>query len=88
MDDPDFTGMGPFADDLNADRRGKLALRLTKACRIVPAAEPAALALGSLFDPEKRREAMQVLNGLSPVLRRHIMARYQSLSRLSGDGPC
>jgi hypothetical protein len=85
MPDDIFTGIGPFADNLTNERRGKLALRLTKACAAAPEAREAAVALGSLYDPAKREEALRMLNAMPALPRRHVIARYAHLSRLSRD---
>jgi hypothetical protein len=85
MPDDLFSGLGPFADGLSAERRGKLALRLTKACQVAPEARPAALALGSLYDPAKRAEALALLNAMPALPRRYVLSRYAHLSRLSRD---
>ena len=85
MPDDLFSGLGPFADGLSAERRGKLALRLTKACQVAPEARPAAVALGSLYDPAKRAEALSILNAMGSIPRRQVIAKFQALSRLSRD---
>lgn len=85
MPDDLFNGIGPFADGLSFEKRGKLAHRLTKACAVAPEARPAAIALGSLFDPTKRDEALRLLNAMPSLPRRHVIARYAHLSRLSRD---
>lgn len=85
MDEGLFDGFGPFADGLSWDMRGKLARRLTKACEVAPEARPAAIALGSLYDPQKRDEARRILNAMPSLPRRHVLAKYGALSRLSRD---
>lgn len=85
MSDLSFDGIGPFADGLTNSQRGKLAIRLTKACSVVREAAPAAQALGSLFDPAKREEALRLLNAMPALPRRYVLARYAHLSRLSRD---
>jgi len=85
MGDLNFDGLGPFAEGLTNAQRGKLALRLTKACSAAREAGPAAHALGSLYDPAKRAEALRLLNAMPSLPRRHVIARYAALSRLSRD---
>lgn len=80
-----FDGIGPFADGLTNEKRGKLALRLTKACDATPEARPAAIALGRLYDPQKRDEARRILNAMPALPRRHVLAKYGALSKLSRD---
>lgn len=85
MPDNLFDGLACFKDGLTNAERGKLALRLTRACEAAPEARPAALALGSLFDPAKRAEALQLLNSMPALPRRYVLNRYAHLSRLSRD---
>jgi hypothetical protein len=85
MPDDLFSGLGPFQDGLTNERRGKLALRLTRACEAAPEARPAAQALGSLYDPAKREEALRLLNAMPSLPRRFVLSRYAHLSRLSRD---
>jgi hypothetical protein len=85
MPDDLFNGIACFAPNLTNERRGKLALRLTKACAAAPEAREAAVALGSLYDPAKREEALRMLNAMPALPRRHVLARFQTLSRLSRD---
>jgi hypothetical protein len=80
-----FDNLGPFQDNLTNERRGKLALRLTKACAAAPEAREAAVALGSLYDPAKREEALSTLNAMGSIPRRHVLAAYQRLSIQARD---
>ena len=85
MPDNLFDGIACFQDGLTNERRGKLALRLTRACEAAPEARPAAQALGSLYDPAKRDEALRLLNAMPALPRRYVLSRYAHLSRLSRD---
>jgi hypothetical protein len=85
MPDDLFSGLGPFADNLTNERRGKLALRLTKACAAAPEPRAASQALGSLFDPLKVAEALFGLNGMLEHARKAVRADYERRSRLSRD---
>ena len=85
MSDLSFDGIACFKDGLTNAQRGKLAGYLTRACQHVPEARPAVIALGSLFDPEKRAEALRILNGMGSLTRRIVISRYLNLSRLSRD---
>lgn len=80
-----FDGIGPFVEGLSNEVRGKLAHRLTKACEAAPEARPAAIALGRLYDPQKRDEARRILNAMPALPRRHVLAKFSALSRLSKD---
>lgn len=81
----DFDGLGPFADNLTNSVRGKLALRLTKACAAAPEARPAAIALGRVAEPARRAEALALLNAMPSLPRRYVLSRYAALSKLSKD---
>jgi hypothetical protein len=85
MSDLNFDGLGPFADGLDNARRGKLAHRLTRACEAAPEARPAAIALGRVADPAKRAEALALLNAMPSLPRRFVLARFQTLSKLSRE---
>ncbi|GJD41337.1 hypothetical protein [Methylobacterium bullatum] len=81
----DFHGLGPFADNLTNAMRGKLALRLTKACAAAPEARPAAIALGRVAEPARRAEALAILNAMPSLPRRYVLSRYAALSKLSKE---
>ena len=80
-----FDGIACFQEGLSAERRHKLAARLTKACQVAPEARPAAIALGSLYDPAKRAEALQLLNAMPALPRRYVLARYGALTAKARD---
>ncbi|KQP53545.1 hypothetical protein ASF34_01420 [Methylobacterium sp. Leaf106] len=65
--------------------RGKLALRLTKACAAAPEARPAAIALGRVAEPARRAEALALLNAMPSLPRRFVISRYAALSKLSKE---
>lgn len=85
MPDNLFDDVGPFADGLSFAQRGKLALRLTKACEIAPEAHAARLMLGDPTNTARREEARRLLNAMPALPRRYVLSRYAHLSRLSRD---
>ena len=76
MSGPDFHMVGPFAADLKPSERGDRALKLTKACAGVREAQPALCLLGDPHDPQRRLNALLLLNRLEPLTKRRIISRY------------
>lgn len=85
MPDNLFDDVGPFADGLTFAQRGKLALRLTKACEVTPEANAARVMLGDPTNSARRDEARRLLNAMPALPRRYVLSRYAHLSRLSRD---
>lgn len=76
-----FGSVGPFREGLGLTERGTLAIRLTKACRVEPAAAPASRALGDPSNSGRRAQALAILDALPPPAQRRILAAYEKLSR-------
>lgn len=78
---PSFRDLPTFAPGIvGIHTRGADAVRLTAAIRAVPAAYPAAVALGAPFDRARRATALAILEALTAPQQAKVLAEYAKRS--------